>query len=65
MPFANTMGRHSNANARAPQRANQPPTIIESPTEFLFEYNFDEYGVLYYLGSMGRRRLWQNPHTIG
>ena len=38
---------------------------IEQPTEFLFEYNFDENGALYYLGSFGKKRLWQNPHALG
>lgn len=65
LPFANTMGRSMNLNSRPPQRGNQPPALTETPSEFVFEYNFDEYGVLYYLGSMGRRRLWQNPHSIG
>lgn len=37
----------------------------EAPTEFFFDHNFDEKGALYYLGSIGRRRLWQNPHTVG
>ena len=36
-----------------------------TPTEFFFDHNFDEKGALYYLGSLGRRRLWQNPHSLG
>ena len=35
------------------------------PTEFVFDHNFDEKGALYYLGSLGKRRLWQNPHSLG
>ena len=38
---------------------------MEAPTDFFFEYNLDENGVLYWLGSGGKRRLWQNPHSIG
>ena len=38
---------------------------IPQPTEFLFEFNFDENGALYFLGSMGKKKLWQNPHALG
>lgn len=41
----------------------QPP--LDAPTDFYFEYNLDENGVLYWLGSGGKRRLWQNPHSLG
>jgi len=27
-------------------------------TDFIFDYNFDEQGILFYLGSMGRSRMW-------
>ena len=46
------------ANAKAPQRANQPPILSEPPVEFVFDYNFDENGALYYLGTFGKRRPW-------
>ncbi len=39
--------------------------IQSRPTEFLYEYDFDENGALYYLGSCGKKRVWQNPHVIG
>jgi len=39
--------------------------MFDAPSEFAFEYNFDENGVLYYLGSLGKRRNWQNPHALG
>ena len=54
-PMTNTMGR----NYCQPQLQQAPPA------EFSFEYNFDENGALYYLGSSGRSRLWQNPHSLG
>lgn len=65
MPFANTM--------RPSLKAARPPQVIMStmhrqsppPNEFFFDYNFDECGVLYYLGTMGKRRNWQNPHALG
>ena len=44
---------------------NQAPALSEVPSEFFYEHNFDENGVLYYLGSAGRRRMWQNPHSVG
>jgi len=39
--------------------------INKRPTEFTFQQNFDENGALYYLGSFGKRRIWQNPHVVG
>ena len=62
---ANTMGNRQSANSRAPQRMNQAPSLTEVPSEFFYEHNFDENGVIYYLGSAGKRRMWQNPHTAG
>jgi len=35
------------------------------PLLFSYKYDFDENGTLYYLGSMGRRVPWENPHRIG
>lgn len=35
------------------------------PYEFVFQHSFDEEGALYYLGSFGKRRLYQNPHILG
>ena len=59
MPFANSMRRSPKA-ARPPQaimsmmhRQQEAP-----PSEFYFEYNFDENGILYYLGTFGKRRNW-------
>lgn len=40
-------------------------SIQERPSEFVFDYDFDENGALYFLGSFGKKRIWQNPHTIG
>ena len=39
--------------------------LNERPTEFLYEHDFDENGALFFLGSFGKKRLWQNPHQIG
>lgn len=56
---------------KPPQRNANQMTIgstnllQERPTEFLYEYDFDENGALYYLGSFGKKRLWQNPHQLG
>jgi E3 ubiquitin-protein ligase HECTD1 len=35
----------------------------QTPTEFLHEHDFDENGALYFLGSAGKRKMWQNPHA--
>jgi hypothetical protein len=32
------------------------------PKKFNYEYDFDENGALFFLGSAGKKRLWQNPH---
>jgi len=37
----------------------------QMPLEFVYEYDLDENGALFYLGSNGRTRQWQNPHAIG
>lgn len=56
--YSNTIGRQS-VNSRAPQRMNQAPaSLTEVPTEFFYEHNFDENGVLFYLGTAGKRRMW-------
>ena len=38
---------------------------VKTPEEFVYSYDFDDNGALYYLGSSGKTRVWQNPHTIG
>jgi hypothetical protein len=63
----------SQTGARAPQKnlsktsfsAGGTGLLNERPTEFLYEYDFDENGALFFLGSFGKKRLWQNPHQIG
>lgn len=37
----------------------------QRPYEFVFQSHFDENGALYFLGTFGKKRLYQNPHTIG
>lgn len=31
---------------------------IERPSQFFYEHDFDENGVLFYLGSYGRKKMW-------
>jgi hypothetical protein len=45
-----------------PKKGDQ---LQERPYEFVFKSHFDEGGALYFLGSYGGKRLYQNPHTIG
>ena len=33
--------------------------------DFIYEYDFDENGVFYYLGCMGKTAIYKNPHDIG
>ena len=51
----------------APQGVIAEPvsTVAHAPSEFIFRAHFDEEGALYYLGSFGKKRLYQNPHTVG
>ena len=38
---------------------------LATKSDFHFEYNFDENGVLYYLGTAGSTRPYENPHILG
>lgn len=38
---------------------------VKTPEEFTYHFDFDDQGALYFLGSYGKSRVWQNPHTIG
>ena len=33
--------------------------------EFNYDYDFDENGIFYYLGSFGKQKQWQNPQLLG
>lgn len=35
---------------------------LEMPDEFVYDHDLDEQGLFYWLGSMGKRKLWANPH---
>lgn len=48
---------------RPPQDYSKFPRRLEK--EFVYSYDFDENGALYYLGSYGRSQLWENPHILG
>jgi hypothetical protein len=49
---------------RAPQKNVNKSMMLESttqmdrPSEFIFDYDFDENGALYFLGSFGKKRVW-------
>ena len=47
------------------QIAEAAKDVNTRPYEFTFQQHFDEEGALYFLGSFGKKRLYQNPHTIG
>jgi len=34
------------------------------PEEFIFEHDMDDNGLMYWMGSFGKRKTWQNPHKI-
>ena len=52
--------------SRGSQRrdAQKSKSLMNRPKEFVFQSHFDEEGALYYLGSLGKSRPYQNPHTI-
>lgn len=65
MPVPSALQRPSEApiapQANAPAQGEMP----SRPYEFVCRGHFDEEGALYYLGSFGKKRLYQNPHTVG
>ena len=38
---------------------------VQCPEEFVYSYDFDDNGLLYFLGTYGKTKAWQNPHSIG
>lgn len=36
---------------------------VVPPSEFVYQFDMDENGALFFLGSYGKRKMWQNPHT--
>jgi len=36
--------------------------IPDLPEEFVYDYDMDENGLMYFLGTFGHRKMWQNPH---
>ena len=63
--MALSMTAHRNNGIAAASQGHVTHAISNPPAEFFFDHNFDEKGALYYLGSLGKRRLWQNPHALG
>lgn len=49
----------------SPLNATRNNPTLDRPSEFVYEYDMDELGALYYLGSFAKKRLWQNPNNIG
>lgn len=41
------------------------PRKSEKKVEFLYNYDLDENGVFYWLGTYGRTKPYKNPYTIG
>lgn len=63
----NVRAPQSNAAQRELNVAKRPiiETNVKTPEEFVYQYDFDDNGALYFLGSYGKTRIWQNPHAIG
>ena len=40
-------------------------TFENTPIEFRYKFDFDDNGALYWLGSCGKTKAWQNPYKIG
>lgn len=45
-------------------RSAQDSFVAVPPSEFVYQYDMDENGALYFLATQGKRRHWQNPHTM-
>ena len=50
----------SKENPLFPEAANITP-----PEEFIYSFDFDENGLLFFLGTYGKTKNWLNPHSIG
>jgi hypothetical protein len=50
-------------------RLNQPQNSWNKQpfevTSFDYQYDFDENGVFFFLGTEGGTKVWQNPHSVG
>lgn len=46
-----------------PQFAESPQSLFV-PSEFVYEYDFDNNGALFYLGTLGYQSTWQNPESM-
>jgi hypothetical protein len=38
--------------------------VATPPTEFVYQHDMDENGALFFLGSRGKQKHYQNPHTL-
>ena len=68
LPFANRKALQAPMNSLLSindSQASIPNTTQQSDLDFAYEFNFDENGVLFYLGSAGKRRPYQNPLILG
>jgi len=58
--------RYSSPKPPQKQSITQLPLLkLELPIEFVYSFDFDDNGALFYLGSSGKAIPWQNPHTSG
>eukprot|EP01083_Nonionella_stella_P046664 124921_1 len=61
--------KRTNAASRPVRLAEQraPPASVAAAARvaFRFERDFDENGIIYYLGTDGRRAAWKNPVDLG
>lgn len=63
-------GRKHTVNAGKSRRIKPQPNWnqerpLETPTELIYNFDFDENGLFNFLGTEGKRKLWQNPHLVG
>lgn len=54
-------GQKSKRHGPQPSWTQKQPQV----SSFDYSFDFDENGALYYLGTNGGTKIWQNPHTIG
>ena len=52
-------------NAEGDNPINEPQDMNDNIREFVYRSNFDEEGALFYLGTFGKTKSYQNPHTAG
>ena len=56
----NNKGKSRRIGPQPNWNSNQP--LVQA---FVYNFDFDENGLFFFLGTEGRKKMWQNPHLVG